>query len=75
MYATSFWYIIDIINYHLLSSLGDIMDDDKDEKVIVRELEDAHEIEQCLENIVSDEEKLKDVKKEIEDCMLDGGKK
>lgn len=55
--------------------LGVTLKEEKEEKVLVRKFEDTHDIELCLEDIVKSDEKLKNVKKEIEECMLNSGKK
>lgn len=46
------------------------MKDEPDEKVFNRKIKDAHDIERCLEQVITDNEKIKNPKKEIEDCML-----
>ena len=49
------------------------MKDEDNKKIITKEIKDPHDIERCLEDIVTDDEKLKNAKKEIEDCMLKNG--
>ena len=49
-----------------------VKDEDKEDKIIKGKIPDDHEVEYCLEDIAIDEEKLPQIKKEIEKCLIEG---